>query len=235
MFGAKAETGQNMKPEISAPARPSDYSVCGINQHPSNYMCYSLSFSAASEDDLSITPGGPPESGASLYPTTQDMGRRLPIVTTAPPVNVPNHHPLYRNPPHQVPIGPRAQPNYFEDSKLPSSHPTFSTLASQTLLGNSGERASHDSAESSNMQTTLGMNTSAATSQSNTPAPVTSVVLQPEPAATIPSAATAAREEDVVRPNRPGLKHNVRLGSDEETTTTIITTMQSPGKMIFIL
>lgn len=203
-----------------------------MNQHPSNHIYYSLSLSAASEDGLSITPGGPAESGASLYPPTQDTDRRLPVVTTAPPLNVPNHHPLYRNAPqHQTPLGPHGQPYYFEDSGGSSSQPTLSALPSGNPLDEGDERASDESAESSNMQTTL-MHTLAATSHSNTPVQTTSTVLKdPEHTAIIPSAANAAGEKDVVRPDLPGLKQN-----DEEetttttiTTTTVITTMQSPG------
>lgn len=221
-----------------------------MTQHPSNHIYYSLSFSAASasEDGLSITPGGAPESRASLCPTTQDTGRRLPVVSTAPPVNVPNHHPLYRNlPQHQAPLGLHGQPNYFEDSggssSHPSSQPTFSTPhpssqstpLSRTPLDNNDKRAADKSAESSDMQTTLVVHALAATSHSDTPVPVTSAV--PEHAAIISSAATSARKKDVVRPDQLGLKQSVKPGSDEEetttttiTTTTIITTMQSPGK-----
>ncbi|XP_044057676.1 seizure protein 6 homolog isoform X2 [Siniperca chuatsi] len=196
---------------------------------------------SASENGLSITPGGPPESGASLYPTTQDTGRRLPMVTTAPPVNIPNHHPLYRNPPqHRALLGPHGQLNYFEDSggssSHPSSHPTFSTLPSRTPLDNGDKRASDEIAVSSNMLTTLVTHTLVATSHSNTPVPVTSVILKdPEHAPIIPSADIAARKKYEVRSDQPGLKQNARLGSDEEetttstiTTTTIITTIQSP-------
>ncbi|XP_042269666.1 seizure protein 6 isoform X3 [Thunnus maccoyii] len=188
--------------------------------------------SGGSEDGLSVTLGRPAESRASLYPTTQDMGRRPPVVTTIPPLNVPNHHPLYRNAPqHQAPLGPHGRPYYFEDSGGSSSQPTFSAPPSRTPLDDGGERASDESAESSNMQTTLVMHTLAATSHSNTPVKTTSTVLKdPEHTAIIPSAATAAGKKDVVRPDQPGLKHN-----DEEemttttiTTTTVITTVQSP-------
>lgn len=188
--------------------------------------------SGGSEDGLSVTLGRPAESRASLYPTTQDMGRRPPVVTTIPPLNVPNHHPLYRNAPqHQAPLGPHGRPYYFEDSGGSSSQPTFSAPPSRTPLDDGGERASDESAESSNMQTTFVMHTLAATSHSNTPVQTTSTDLKdPEHTAIIPSAATAAGKKDVVRPDQPGLKHN-----DEEemttttiTTTTVITTVQSP-------
>ncbi|XP_054456055.1 seizure protein 6 homolog [Anoplopoma fimbria] len=177
---------------------------------------------SVSEDGRSITQGSSPEREARLYPTTQDTGRRLLVVTTGAPVNVPNHHPVYRHPSQR----PQGQPNYFEDSMLSSSQRTFSTLLSG---------ASDGSAEISNAQTTLVMHAVAATSHSNSPVPVSSVA--PEHAASIPSATTAAKAKDIVRPGQPGLEHNVRPGSDEEetttttiTTTTIITTttMQSP-------
>uniref|UniRef100_A0A3B5A2A6 Seizure related 6 homolog n=1 Tax=Stegastes partitus TaxID=144197 RepID=A0A3B5A2A6_9TELE len=198
-----------------------------MNQHPSNHIYNSLLFCAASasEDSPSITPRGTPESGANLYPTTQDTGRRLPMITTAPPINVPNHHPLYRNPPqHQAPLGPHGQSHYFEDSGGPNSQSTFSKMPSGTPLDNSNKGASDQSAESSNMQATLTMHALAAAFHSNTHVPVSSTVLKdPEHSTVIPSAATAARAKDV------------RPGSDEEetttttiTTTTIITTMQSP-------
>ncbi|XP_068441686.1 seizure protein 6 isoform X2 [Clinocottus analis] len=164
-----------------------------------------------SEGGESITRGSPPKSEARLSPTTQDSGRRPPLVTTAPPVNIPNHRPFYRNP---IQRHPQGQPNYFEDSRLSGSQRTSSTLSS---------RASDESAEISNVQTTLVMHTLAATSHSNTPVPVTSRA--PKHAASLPFAATAAKEKDVVRPDQPALKHKVRPGSDEEETTT---TMQSP-------
>ncbi|XP_032382948.1 seizure protein 6 [Etheostoma spectabile] len=177
---------------------------------------------SASEDVLSLTPGGPAESGARLYPTTQDTGRRPPVVTTAPPVNVPNHHPLYRNPRQR----PHGQPNYFEHSGLSSSQPNFPPLLSGTPLDPDEKRASDENAGSANMQTTLVKHASAATSYSITPATVTSVgLIDPEDAATVPSAAAAAaaaaaREGDVERPGQPGLEQN-----GEETTTTTTTTI----------
>lgn len=218
-------------------ARSSDSQTGAASSLPSVKLRLLQKAASASEDGPPITPGGPPESGASLYPTTQDTGRRLPVVTTAPPINVPNHHPLYRNPTqHQVPLGPHSQPSYFEDSRLSSSRPTYSTPPTGTPLANGDERSSDESTESSNMQTTLLMQASAATSHSNSPAPVTSVVLKdPEDAANIIAVASAARDKDVVRPDQPGLK-DVTPGSDEEetttttiiTTTTIFSTMQSP-------
>ncbi len=175
------------------------------------------------------------ESGVSMYPTTQDTGGRLPVVTTAPPVNVPNHQPLYRNLlQHTALLGPHSQPNYLEDSggssSHPSSQPTFSTSPFGTPLDNSDKRASDETAESSDMQTIPVMRALAATSRSNAPLPLSSMVLKdPEHAAIIPST-TAAEETDDVRPDQPGLRHNVSSGSDENETPAIITTMQSPGE-----
>ncbi|XP_034460164.1 seizure protein 6 homolog isoform X1 [Hippoglossus hippoglossus] len=197
---------------------------------------------SASEDAQSITPGGPLESRASLYSTTQDTDRRLPVVTTAPPLNILNHHPLYRNPPqHQAPLGPHGQPNYFEDSGESSSHPstrTSPTVPSGTAHSaphNADDRASGERAKGSSMQTTLVMHALEATSHSNTPVTATRVVVKdPGHVSTITSA-TATKENHVVRPDQPGPRQNVRPGGNEEetttttiTTTTIITTMQSP-------
>lgn len=199
-----------------------------------------LLFPAASDDGLSVTLESSPESETSLILTTQDTDRRRPMFTTAPPFNVPNHHPVYRNPPQQqAPLGPHGLPNNFEDSGGFSSHPsvqpTFSTLPFGTPLDlamNGDKRASR--ASSSNMQTALVIQTLAANSHNYTHAPATRAVLKdPEQTVMIPSA-TAAREKDM-RPDWPELMQNVRPGIDEEettttTTTTTITTMQSPGK-----
>lgn len=172
------------------------------------------------------------------------------MVTTASPLNILNHHPFYRNPPHhQNPASPHSQSNYFKDSGGSSSHPrsqsTFSTSPSRIPLDNGDKRASGASAEMSNRQTTLVMHALAATSHSTTPVPVTSTILKdPEHAAILRSAATTAREKDAGRPDQPELKQNVRPDSEEEettttttiTTTTIITTtMQSPSKNTVLL
>ncbi|XP_005750412.1 seizure protein 6 homolog isoform X2 [Pundamilia nyererei] len=173
----------------------------------------------ASEDSLSITPGGIP----NLYPTTQDTDRRLPVVTTAPPINILNHHPLYRNPPqNQVHPGPRGQAKYLEDSGGSSSQ--LSTSPSRRTLDNSDERISDETPESSNMQATLSIHALATTSLSSALLPVTGRVLKgPKHSTIMTSSDTAAREKVA------------GAGSDEEetttttiTTTTIITTMQSP-------
>lgn len=179
----------------------------------------------ASEHGPSITPGDHHESGASLYPTTQDTGRRLPAATTAPPVNILNHHPLYRNPPrHPGLISPHGQLSYFEDGggsiSRPGSQPTFSTS-----LDSSGKRASDESTERSNMQTALVMKASAAAFHTHTPVPATSVSMKnPEHAASIHSAAAAGREKKDMRPDEE------ETTTSTITTTTIITTMQSPGE-----
>lgn len=134
------------------------------------------------------------------------------MATTAPPVNILNHHPLYRNPPrHPAPLGPDRQPGFFKDgggssSRTGSSQPTFSPLP--------------DSEESAEMY--HAHQASAAVSHVNTPIPATS----------------GGPGRAAVRQNaEPGPKQSGRPSSDEEetttstiTTTTIITTMQSPGE-----
>nr|XP_020496633.1 seizure protein 6 homolog isoform X1 [Labrus bergylta] len=178
----------------------------------------------ASEDALSITPGVPQESRSGLYPTTQDSGGRPPVVTTAPPVNVLNHHPVYRNPHQQHDLlNPRGQPNYFEDSG--GSTPPPKTL-----------QASDVTTESSDVRTTVVMHTSAPAAHSSSHVPVTSEVLKDsEHTEMSPSSSPAAGEEDEARKNQTGPQQTVRPSRDEEetttttiTTTTIITTMQSP-------
>ncbi|XP_041670035.1 seizure protein 6 homolog isoform X1 [Cheilinus undulatus] len=178
----------------------------------------------ASEDVLSITPGVPQESRSSPYPTTQDSGGRPPVVTTAPPINVPNHHPVYRNPPeHYPPLGPRSQPNYFQDSG--GSAPSPETL-----------RAADETAQSSDVQTTVVMHTSAPTAHSSSQVLVTREVLKdPEHKGTSPTSSPAAGEEDKGRKDKTGQQQAVKPSSEQEetttttiTTTTIITTMQSP-------
>lgn len=177
---------------------------------------------AASEHGLSITPADHQESGAGLHPTTQETGRRLPVATTAPPVDVLNHHPLYRDPGrHQALMGPHRQAGYFEDSGGSNtqsiSKPTFSPSRDS-----SDQRASGKSTESSNVQTTLVVQPSAATSNANTPVSTTTAVLK------IPQRTTFA-------PSAAGGNKDLRPDEEETTTstittTTVITTMQSPGK-----
>ncbi|XP_051814110.1 seizure protein 6 [Acanthochromis polyacanthus] len=176
---------------------------------------------SASEDSTSITSGGPPESGANLYPTTQNTGRMLPTITTAPPINVPNHHPLYRNPPqHQAPLGPHGQSHYFEDS----GGSTFSKMPSGTPLDKNNKISLDKSAESSNMQATHTMHALTTAFHSDTHVPVSSTVLKdPEHSTIIPATATFAREIAI----RPG-RDEEETTTTTITTTTIITTMQSP-------
>lgn len=177
---------------------------------------------AASEHGLSITPADHQESGAGLHPTTQETGRRLPVATTAPPVNVLNHHPLYRDPGrHQALMGPHRQAGYFEDSggSYTRSKPTFSPSQDS-----SDQKASGKSTESSNVQTTLVLQPSAATS--NAPVSTTTAV----PVVVVPQRTTFA-------PSAAGGNKDLRPDEEETTTstittTTVITTMQSPGKSV---
>lgn len=91
----------------------------------------------------SVSEDGPQESGASLFPSTQDPSRRAPVVTTAPPLNLPNHHTLYGSPPQpQSPVGSYSQLHYFQDSggfRPTSQTPPASDRGSKT--------SSHDNTE----------------------------------------------------------------------------------------
>ncbi|XP_076024007.1 seizure protein 6 homolog [Genypterus blacodes] len=189
---------------------------------------------AASEDGLSITPGSPPDSRSSLYSTTQDSGRRFPVVTTAPPLNVPNLHPVYRSAaPHQAPLGPHGQPLYFEDSGGSSRRPTSSSSLSNDRFSlltppswSPAEQADRSTDGNSNRPTTHE-----SSAHSHTAAQATSAAA----AAVLPSDA----EEDKERKNQPSQREEERAGGtdveEEETTTstitttTIISTMQSPA------
>ncbi|XP_059930836.1 seizure protein 6 homolog isoform X2 [Gadus macrocephalus] len=67
---------------------------------------------------LSMTPGSPLLRAASVAPTTKDTSRRLPMVTTAPPLNIPHQHSPYHNPSsQQPPLGPWARPHYGEGGR----------------------------------------------------------------------------------------------------------------------
>lgn len=207
-FGARAE-GQARNRHAGTPA--SDYRVCGVNQHPSKYVCSSLS---AFQRGLSITPGVHPDGGDSLYPTTQDSGRRHPVATTAPSINILNHHPLYRNPPrYLVPLGPDRQPGFFKDSegsssRTGSSQPTFSALLDD----------SDASEESTEMY--QAHQASAAISHANTPIPTTSGA-PGRAVVTLSAGRTGSNEEETT--------------TSTITTTTIITTMPSPGERLCFL
>lgn len=204
---------RGLKPETFLPACLSDHWVRDANQNPPKHICFC--FVAASEHGLPITPADHQESGAGLHPTTQETGRRFPVATTAPPVDVLNHHPLYRDP------GRHRQTGYFEDSggsnTQYSSKPTFSPSRDS-----SAQRASGKSTESPNIQTTVAVQPSAATSKANTPVLTTTAVLK------IPQRTTFA-------PSAAGGNKDLRPDEEETTTstittTTVITTMQSPGK-----
>lgn len=144
------------------------------------------------------------------------------MATTAPPVDVLNHHPLYRDPGrHQALVGPRRQAGYFEDSggsdTQSSPKPTFFPSRDS-----SDQRASGKSTERSSVQTTLVVQPSAATANANTPVSTTTAALKiPQRTAFAPSA--AGRNKDL----RPDEEETT---TSTITTTTVITTMQSPGK-----
>ncbi|KAK5929845.1 hypothetical protein CgunFtcFv8_011043 [Champsocephalus gunnari] len=173
--------------------------------------------------DLSLL-GGLQKAGRACTPPPKTRAGGSPLSPPPFPVNVPNHHPFYRNPPQH------SQPKYFEDSRLSSSHSSFPTLPSGAPPDNNGDKkAAGEFIGSSYMQTTLVMHGLAVTPPSHNPVPVTSQVVKDQAA----NMASAAREEDEVRSEEPEL--NVKPSSDEEetttttiTTTTIVTTMQSP-------
>ncbi|KAK6296592.1 hypothetical protein J4Q44_G00327340 [Coregonus suidteri] len=77
-----------------------------------------------SEEGTYITQRGQSESGGpSPYPTTQDTDREVPLVTTAPPLNVHNHHPLYKGFLLQESL--QGQGHFFEDSGGVETHPAM--------------------------------------------------------------------------------------------------------------
>lgn len=156
----------------------------------------------ASEPDFSMTPADHQGSGPSLRPTTQETGRRLPIATTAPPINVLNHHhPLHRDPGRHQALysrGPEAQSG---------SSPT-----SSSLQDGSDQRAA-DSRRTLVVQPPPAKFTSTPT---NTPPEV------PHPATVASSAVEAAKE------SRDPRLDEEETTTTTITTTTIITTMQSP-------
>lgn len=221
------------------------------------FFFFFVATASASEDSigLSITRGSPPESGTSLYPTTQDTGRRLPVVTTAPPLNIPNHHPLYRSPPqHQALLSPHSQPHYLEDSGGPDAHTTLAGSISNSQFAGSQSTVPHDNAPAAfstpegderaktlDMQSTPVMHTSAPNPYTSTPYPATAAGLRhPERPTITPMAVTTVLEKDAEKPDhmaeREGKLSSTFADVEEETTTTtittttIITTMQSPGE-----
>lgn len=164
---------------------------------------FSFPSPTASEPDFSMTPADHQGSGPSLRPTTQETGRRLPVATTAPPINVLNHHhPLHRN------LG-RHQDLYSRGSEAQSG----SSPTSFSLRDVSGQRAA-DSRRTPVVQPP----TKFTSTPTNTPAEV------PHPTTVASSSAEATRES-----KEPSLDDEGTT-TTTITTTTIITTMQSPGK-----
>lgn len=157
----------------------------------------------ASKPDFSMTPADHQGSGLSLRPTTQETGRRVPVATTAPPINVLNHHhPLHRDP-------GRHQDLYSRGSEAQSgSSPTSSSLRDV-----SGQKAV-DSRRTLVMQPPSKFTST----PTNTPTEV------PHPTTVASSSAEATRGNKELRQDEEGTT------TTTITTTTIITTMQSPGK-----
>ncbi|CAB1349149.1 unnamed protein product [Coregonus sp. 'balchen'] len=92
-----------------------------IRPRPKGDPGYSGSYS---EDGMSATQRGQSVSGSpSPYPTTRDTDRGIPLVTTAPPLNVPNHHPLYKGFLLQESL--QGQGHFFKDSGGVDTHPTM--------------------------------------------------------------------------------------------------------------
>lgn len=151
-----------------------------------------------------MTPADHHGSAPSLRPTTQETGRRLPIATTAPPINVLNHHhPLHRDPGEH-------QALYSRGSEAQSgSSPTSSSLQDV-----SNQRAA-DSRRTLVVQPPLAKFTLTLT---NTPPEVS------HPTTVASSAAEAAKQ------SRDPWVDAEETTTTTITTTTVITTMQSPGK-----
>lgn len=164
---------------------------------------FSSSSLTASEPDFSMTPADHQGSGPSLRPTTQEMGRRVPVATTAPPINVLNHHhPLHRDP-------DRHQDLYSRGSEAQSgSSPTSSSLRDV-----SGQRAA-----GSWGTVVVQPSTKFTLAPTNTPTEV------PHPTTVASSPAEASRESTEPRLDEDGTT------TTTITTTTVITTVQSPGR-----
>ncbi|XP_036392253.1 seizure protein 6 homolog [Megalops cyprinoides] len=67
------------------------------------------------------------DGGRSPYPTTYDMEREIPLVTTVPPLNVHNHHSLFKGFPfHEAPpiSSLQGQEQIFEDGRGVDRHST---------------------------------------------------------------------------------------------------------------
>ncbi|XP_041851043.1 seizure protein 6-like [Melanotaenia boesemani] len=161
---------------------------------------------APSEDAPSITTVGTLVRGAKLFPTTQDSGRRPPVVTTISPINVPNHHPLYRNNrQHQTTPGPHGRFKYFVDSGISNMQPTYFIPPSE-IPPEKHRKLSPASAESSSMEAA----TLSANSHFSSPVQVSNTVLRDST-----SNPPIAAEQEESQP---------RTDEEEPSTTTI----QSP-------
>lgn len=87
----------------------------------------------SASDGPSVSLGNLPDSPAGLYPTTTQDTVRSPVATTAPPVNLLNHHSAYRRP-RQGPFSPQ-HPNEPGDGGGPSSWSGFKPTISALLAG----------------------------------------------------------------------------------------------------
>lgn len=222
--GVGKRTGLRENPEISVPPDTRELSDLCCESELTKYPF--ISAASVSEDVQSITMGGSSKDKASLYSTTQDTERRAPAVTTAPPLPIINHHPLYRNPPYYTPsLGLNGQPSY-EDSGG-STHPTSATVLSRTSLDNAHRMPPDQMDEDSSI--TPNPDTHSLSSHFNTAVPASKMLPRDPDGGAIGRFIT--KEKDTEMPNSAGLKLNVRPGS-ETTTAAIITTMQSPGKVL---
>lgn len=155
------------------------------------------SFSPSASDGPSISPGNLPESPTGLHPMVPS-----PVATTAPPVNLLNHHSTYRRPQgHQGPFSPQ-RPHYPGDGgglgswsgSWSGSRPNFSTVREQDATPPPSE-------------------------SSSTAAPATSAV----------STEANADDRNQRRKRRSG-RDEEETTTSTITTTTITTTVQSPGE-----
>ena len=132
-------------------------------------MCF-LCFlpGSRSEDGIPFTQSGQPQRGARPYPTTQDTERNHQLLTTAPPLNVPNHHPLFdgflvHQPQPAQTISERQHD--FEDSGGAGHDPTMSALNTPITE----YPPTHDTPSLSNVATTAVTTASTATKQVENP------------------------------------------------------------------
>ncbi|XP_062329437.1 seizure protein 6 homolog [Osmerus eperlanus] len=116
------------------------------------------------EDGIPFTQSGQSQRGAGPYPTTQDTERNHQLLTTAPPLNVPNHHPLFdgflvHQPQKAQTISERQHD--FEDSGGAGHDPTMAALNSPFT----NDPSTHDTLAFSNVATTAVTTASTATKQ----------------------------------------------------------------------